>query len=70
MVYIFKNIFVLDNGYRQLDLSEETYVVEAMKEDVCFVAPNCGEVIKIGINNLNVDYILPNFDTVLYNCTI
>ena len=47
-------------SYRALDLSSEPCVVEAMKEDVCFVAPTPAAALQ----RPAVDYVLPDFGAV------
>jgi len=48
-------------SYRQLDVREETYVINGCKEDVCFVSSNFEEDLKKEITK--VEYLLPDFVT-------
>ncbi len=50
-------------SYRSLDLSDEPHVVEAMREDVCFVAADCARALRDRAA-LGVDYVLPDFGDV------
>jgi len=55
-------------SFRQLDLNDETYVVNQMKEDVCFVSQNyTADAItsakKPNENGLLLEYTLPDFES-------
>ena len=55
-------------SFRQLDLNDETYVVNQMKEDVCFVSQNyTADAItaakKPNENGLLLQYMLPDFES-------
>ncbi|VDK36680.1 unnamed protein product [Gongylonema pulchrum] len=55
-------------SYRQLNVMEETYVLNECKEDVCFVADDFTKHMKIAEccgseNTVVCDYILPDFAT-------
>eukprot|EP00039_Didymoeca_costata_P005587 m.82688 g.82688 ORF g.82688 m.82688 type:complete len:405 (+) comp12885_c0_seq1:195-1409(+) len=54
-------------SYRQLDLNDETYVVNQMKEDVCYVSQSYTEDLRVAKKklktkeDLTMDYVLPDF---------
>ena len=50
-------------SYRALDLSDEIFVVEKMKEDVCFVAQDCARALATP-STLDIEYVLPDFGDV------
>ena len=55
-------------SFRQLDLNDETYVVNQMKEDVCFVSQNyTADAITTAKpptqNELLLEYMLPDFES-------
>lgn len=55
-------------SYRQMNVMDETYVINQCKEDVCFVATNFDESLKsceqTRQNKIARDYILPDFTNV------
>lgn len=55
-------------SYRQMNVMDETYVINQCKEDVCFVAANIDEKLKQceqnRHNKIARDYILPDFTNV------
>lgn len=56
-------------SYRQLNVMDETYVINQAKEDACFVSQNFNEDMKqakskIGENKIVKDYVLPDFTSI------
>lgn len=55
-------------SYRQMNVMDETYVINQCKEDVCFIAPNFMESLKecerTRKNKIVKDYVLPDFTNV------
>ncbi|XP_037935367.1 actin-related protein 6-like [Teleopsis dalmanni] len=52
-------------SYRQLNMMDETYVVNQIKEDVCFVSQNFDMDMKASKQKIGlVEYVLPDFTTV------
>ncbi|XP_037814811.1 actin-related protein 6 [Lucilia sericata] len=56
-------------SYRHLNVMDESYVVNQIKEDICYVAQDFNEDMKVHTNNkkrseIVVDYVLPDFTTV------
>ncbi|KAK2718562.1 hypothetical protein QYM36_005783 [Artemia franciscana] len=55
-------------SYRQLNVMDETYVVNQIKEDICFVSQNLAKDFEIAKkrgdeNTIALDYVLPDFTT-------
>lgn len=52
-------------SYRQLHVLDETYVMNQVKEDTCYVSPNFNFEMEIshrkGLNSVRCEYVLPNF---------
>jgi len=55
-------------SYRQMNVMDETYVINQCKEDICFIATNFDETLKECESNrqnkVAKDYILPDFTNV------
>lgn len=56
-------------SYRQLNVMDESYVINQVKEDSCFVSQNFTNDMriarkKIGENSIVKDYVLPDFTTI------
>ncbi|KAM7350509.1 actin-related protein 6 [Cochliomyia hominivorax] len=56
-------------SYRHLNVMDESYVVNQIKEDICFVSQDFAEDMKVHTDNkkrseIVVDYVLPDFTTV------
>ncbi|XP_037775751.1 actin-related protein 6-like [Penaeus monodon] len=56
-------------SYRQLNVMDETYVINQVKEDACYVAYDFNESMKIArkskeLNTILRDYVLPDFTTI------
>ncbi|KAF7634225.1 hypothetical protein Mgra_00006403 [Meloidogyne graminicola] len=51
-------------SYRQLNVSDETYVINCCKEDVCFVSTNFQEDLK-NWRSKRLEYLLPDFVTLM-----
>ena len=56
-------------SYRQLNVMDEAYVINQMKEDTCYVATNFNEEMKkakrkIADNSIIKEYVLPDFTTI------
>ncbi|KAJ8925243.1 hypothetical protein NQ315_001430 [Exocentrus adspersus] len=56
-------------SYRQYNVMEETYVINQVKEDTCYVAENVKEELKIAAktgsaNHIVRNYVLPDFNNI------
>lgn len=56
-------------SYRQYNVMEETYVINQVKEDTCYVAENINEELKLAAklgtaNNIVRNYVLPDFNNI------
>lgn len=56
-------------SYRQYNVMEETYVINQVKEDTCYVAEDIKEELKIAAmsrssNNIVRNYVLPDFNNI------
>lgn len=56
-------------SYRHLDVMEETYVMNQVKEDMCYVSTDFNQDLKIAKmkwpkNTIVRDYVLPDYTTV------
>uniref|UniRef100_A0A1I8B0X9 Actin-related protein 6 n=1 Tax=Meloidogyne hapla TaxID=6305 RepID=A0A1I8B0X9_MELHA len=51
-------------SYRQLNVADETYVINCCKEDVCFVSTDFQEDMK-NWRSKRLDYLLPDFVTLM-----
>lgn len=56
-------------SYRQLNVMDEAYVINQMKEDTCYVATNFDEEMKkakrkVAGNSIIKEYVLPDFTTI------
>ena len=53
-------------SYRQLHVLDETYVMNQVKEDACYVAPDFNAEMEISqrakLNTVQCEYVLPNFN--------
>ena len=53
--------------FRQLNVMDETYVINQVKEDSCYVASNFKEEMRKSVSKTNDivrDYVLPDFTTI------
>lgn len=56
-------------SYRQYNVMEETYVINQVKEDTCYVAENVNEELKLAsksgsANHIVRNYVLPDFNNI------
>lgn len=59
--------FICMHSYRQLNVMDETYVINQVKEDACFTSQNFNSDMAIARSKKNTilrDYVLPDFTTI------